>query len=256
MTGSMTTAVRLGLLSLLLISGCVTDSSTYTKEVNKADVVRAQYELGATYLGRGSYRRAKDYLSKVLELDPKFALAHVAFGLIFEHEEEYVLANEHFQKAIKFDPALTEARVAYAGFLDAQGRYPEAIDQLLVAADNRFYQSRPTVYENLGRSYLRIDDVNNAIAAFERAIALNNNQPRALLELAELKLGQQGYVEAFALYRRHIGVSDQSARSLWLCIQLAERFSNPDEKASCALTLKNIFPATPQYRFYEKRFGQ
>ena len=48
MTGSMTTAVRLGLLSLLLISGCVTDSSTYTKEVNKADVVRAQYELGAT----------------------------------------------------------------------------------------------------------------------------------------------------------------------------------------------------------------
>ncbi len=256
MTGSMATAVRLGLLSLLLISGCVTDSSTYTKEVNKADVVRAQYELGATYLGRGNYRRAKDYLSKVLEIDPKFALAHVAFGLVFEHEEEYVLANEHFQKAIKFNPALTEARVAYAGFLDVQGRYPEAIDQLLVAADDRFYHSRPTIYENLGRSYLRIDDVNNAVTVFERAIALNNNQSRALLELAELKLGQQGYVEAFALYRRHIGVSDQSARSLWLCIQLAERFSNPDEKASCALTLKNIFPATPQYRFYEKRFGQ
>ena len=87
--------------------------------------------------------------------------------------------------------AITFYMVAYAGFLDAQGRYPEAIDQLLVAAEDRFYQSRPTVYENLGRSYLRLDDVNNAIAALERAIALNNNQSRALLELAELKLDQQ-----------------------------------------------------------------
>jgi len=61
MTGSMTIALRLSLLSLLLVSGCVTDSSTYTKEVNKEDVVRAQYELGATYLARGNYRPAKEH---------------------------------------------------------------------------------------------------------------------------------------------------------------------------------------------------
>lgn len=220
MTGLIRRSVSLGILTALMISGCTTVTETLRKEVNKEEVVRAQYELGATYLGRGKYMRAKEYLSKVLEIEPRFASAHVAFGLVFEHEEEYVLANEHFQKAIKYGPNLTKAKVAYAGFLDAQGRYPEVIDQLLMAADDRFYPSRPTVFENLGRSYLRIDDVANTEAAFERAITLNTKQSRALLQLAEIKLDQQNYVEAFALYRHHIAGTDQSSRSLWLCVDL------------------------------------
>ena len=244
--------VMLGVLALI---GCSSITEITPKEVDEAEVVRRQLDLAMGYLARGDYLRAKANLSRALLIDPKSALAHTTMGVIFQTEKDMELAEEHYRKAIKYAPALPQSRNTYGAFLFSEKRYEEAIEQLLVATDDRFYQLRPTVFENLGRAYLELSQIENAEQAFTRSIELNPSQPRALLELAELRFEAEAYTEAFALYQRFIRVSEHSARSLWLCIRLSERFSNEDDKASCTLTLKNIFPATEEYRRYKVRYG-
>ena len=139
----------------------------------------------------------------------------------------------------------------YGAFLFAQKRYFEAIEQLQKASDNRFYPNRPSVFENLGVAYSRINDKAGAEQAFSRAVQLNPEQARALLELAVLRYEQQNYVESREFYRRHIATAPKSPKALLLCTQLARVFKQPNEEASCAEALEGIYPSSPEYHEYK-----
>ncbi len=247
-----TTPFLITLLSLFLLSGCVTETTgVKKKEVNQEDVLEKLINLGVGYLRQRDYSRAKENLRKAVEIDPRSSFAHTTFGVLFQLEGEHRLAEEHFEKAIKFDSDFTQARNNYGAFLFAQGRFDDAVVQLLAASKDRFYPKRPQVFENLGVAYLRLGDEALAENAFIRAIELNFSQGRALLELADIRFGQQHFTESRRLYLRHAGVSQQSARSAWLCIRLARVFDNPDQEASCSIVLRNIFPASAEYKQYQ-----
>ncbi|MDA0790976.1 MAG: type IV pilus biogenesis/stability protein PilW [Proteobacteria bacterium] len=238
-----------------LLSGCLTETTMVKKDVDPVEVVKKQIDLGIGYLVRGDYQRAKESLNKALAVNPDSPLAHTTFGLLFQREGETELAEEHHRKAVKLDPTFSQARNNYGAFLFAEGRYQEAIVQLEVASEDRFYVQRSQTFENLGRSYLKVGDRDKAESAFKRAVELNTNQTRALLELAEIRFDQQAYVESSNLYRQFSRVGQHNAQSLWLCVRLADRFSNADEKASCELSLRNLFPASEEYRLYRIRYG-
>jgi type IV pilus assembly protein PilF len=65
-----------------------------------------------------------------------------------------------------------------------------------------------------------------------------------------MEYNQQHFVEANQHYRRHLEVSSHTSRSLWLGIRLARKFQRVDEEASFSLMLKNIFPASEEYKQY------
>ena len=243
------------IITMFAMTGCVTESDQ-TVFTDPENVVQKQIELGIGYLRLEDYHRAKENLNKALTIKPESALAHTTFGVIFQREGEIELAEEHFRKAIRYAPEFSQARNNYGAFLFAQERYGESIEQLSIASRDHFYQTRPAVFENLGRAYLRVNEPARAEQAFVKAIELNPAQARALLELAEIRFNQKVYVESWDLYRQHAGLSHRSARSLWLCVQLAERFSSKDEQASCSLALRNIFPATEEYRQFRTRYGK
>lgn len=238
--------------AMLLASGCVTETKGPTQPANKEKQLQTLVELGVGYLRNGEYGRAKENLNKALEIDPKSPVAHNTLALVFQAEKEYEAAEQHFQRALRTDPDFTAGRNNYGAFLFERERYQDAIEQLKIASQDRFYQRRPWVFENLGVAYLQLNDMAAAEQAFERSVALNPDQSRALLELADIRYRQQRFVEARELYRRHARASQQSARSLWLCVRLARVFSNSNEEASCALALKNIFPASEEYRQYQE----
>ena len=244
-----TVAITIVLASTLILGGCVTEiTGKVPKKIDPEEVLENLTNLGIGYLRQGDYNRAKDNLRKALKIDPRSALVHTSFGLVFQLEGEKDLAEEHYRKAIKYDPNFSQARNNFGAFLFVEGRYDEAIDQLQVAAADRFYPKRPQVFENLGVCYLRIGESVKAEDSFVRAVELNFSQPRALLELSGIRFEQQNFVESKRLYDRHIKVSQPSARSLWMCIQLARVFEDLDAEASCQLVLKNIFPASEEFK--------
>jgi type IV pilus assembly protein PilF len=241
------------LVSMLLLGGCITETNgKKTKEVDQTEVLRKLTELGIGYLRQGDYARAKDNLRKAAEVDPKSPLVQTTFGLVFQLEGEDKLAEHHHRLAIKYGPKFSPARNNYGAFLFAQGRYDEAIVQLRVAAQDRFYPRRAQVFENLGVCYLRIGESVKAEDSFVRAVELHFSQGRALLELSIIRYEQQDFMESKRLYDRHASVVQQSSRSLGICIKLARVFDDDDSEASCALVLKNIFPASSEYEEYQQ----
>jgi type IV pilus assembly protein PilF len=177
---------------------------------------------------------------------------HTSFGLVFQLEGEKQLSEQHYRKAIRYDPDFSQARNNYGAFLFVEGRYDEAIIQLQAAARDRFYPRRAQVFENLGVCYLRIGENVKAEDSFVRAIELNFSQGRALLELSSIRYDQKNFVESKRLYDRHASVVQQSSRSLGICIKLARVFDDEDSEASCALVLKNIFPASEEFVEYQR----
>ena len=244
-------SVSSALVLLLLLAGCASNSDLIKAPADRDKQVAALVNLGVGYLKNADYPRAKENLNKALELDPKSAKAHNALALVFQLEQEYDEAESQFKMAIRSDPSFTRARNNYGAFLFGQQRYTEAIDELKIAAQDQYYSERPTVFENLGISYLRTGDKPAAEKAFSRAIALNPRQSRSLLELAEMRMDQRKYADARDLFRRFEAFSQDNAASLWLCVRLARIFQNSNKEASCSLALKNIYPTSPEYKAYE-----
>lgn len=243
------------LISVLMLAACASQSrkeADASKQASTSEIVQRQLDLGVGYLRQGDYQRAKEKLNRALEIEPRNATVHATFGLIFSLEGEDELAEKYFRDAIRFDPESAQARNSYGVFLYEQGRYEEAVVQLREAAGNRFYGSRPAVFENLGVASLRLGDVESAEHAFTRAIQLNPEQPRALLELADIRFNEQNYVAARGLYERHIKVAPKSAKTLWLCVRLARVFRNQNEEASCGQALEGLFPASEEHRLYQE----
>ena len=239
----------------LLLSGCVTEVTTHGRKTDPVKYLQALIDLGNGYIRNGEYAWAKNNLNKALELNPRSAEAHHAFANLFQVEGEKGLAEQYYKKSIRLSPKYSQARNNYGAFLYSEGRYAEAEKQLLVAVGDHFYANRAGAFENLGVNYLKLDKRQDAENAFLRSVQLNPRQSRALLELSDIRLKQKNYVEARQYYQRHDDTSSSSARSLWVCIQLARVFSAADREASCSITLRNIFPNTPQYREYQGTVG-
>ena len=243
------------LMIIFVIAGLLTACASNNQRSNElpavvAEAVQSQHDLGVGYLRNGDYQRAKEKLNRALEMDPKNAKVHGTFGLLFQLEGEPQLAERYFKSAVRYDPDSAQVRNLYGAFLFSQRRYPEAITHLSRASENRFYPNRPSVFENLGVAYLRVGDPSNAEHAFTRAVQLNPEQPRALLELATLRFEQRNYAEARTLYRRHTTVAPKSPKTLLLCIRLSRIFKDSNEEASCAEALEGIYPNSQEYQIY------
>ena len=248
----------LGLVTLgltLVLGGCVTETtSTGVAARKSSDDVEKQLQsyiaLGVGYIRNQEYQHAKDNLNRAIKLDPRSAHAHTMMGYVFQLEGENDTAEQYFRRSIKLDPDYSLARNNFGAFLFAQKRYEQAAAQLRKASEDQLYARRSQVFENLGMCYKELERRGEAEQAFSRSVQLNPGQSRALLEMTDIRLQQRNYVEAQGFYSRYNKSARQNARSLWLGVQLARIFDQQDEAASYALLLKNIFPASAEYKAY------
>ncbi len=239
--------VAVWMLSLVL-TGCMTTTGDKPRKADP-DAARDSYiQLGIGYLQEGETERAKAPLSEALRIDSRSSAAHTALALVFQQEGEDVSAEKHFRAALSSEPDSARILNNYGAFLLEQERYREALRHFEKAAQDTLYRERSRVFENLGLTHMRMGNLEEAKASFERALRLNSRQPLALLELARIEFETQNYVPAWEYYRRFTQLSGQTASSLWLGVQLARRFEDHSRAASYALQLRRLYPASPEAR--------
>ncbi|MFJ4154762.1 type IV pilus biogenesis/stability protein PilW [Pseudomonas sp. NPDC089752] len=248
----MTLRAALSILALLLLAGCVSvgASDPLANRQGRAEAGRAYVQLGLGYLQQGLTEEAKAPLGKALALDAKDPDAHAALALVFQAEGEPSLAEEHFKKALSARSGDTRIRNNYGSFLYAQQRFAEAEQMFRQASADTLYPERSRVYENLGLTALQLDDRDQAQAYLTKALQLNQRQPRALLEMAELSYENRHYVPARDYYDRFSQLSDHSARSLLLGSRLARVFDEQGTLAELGQQLQRLYPGTPEYQQY------
>ncbi len=247
--------IRIVLLLLaLLVSSCQSMKTPGGETTGNGNVelVQRHLDLAIGYLRNRDYQRAKEKLAKALDIEPKNANAHATYGLVFQLEGETDLAEAYFKQAVRYDSQSAQIRNSYGAFLFSEKRFHEAVDQLSKASEDRFYPNRPMVFENLGVAYDRIGDTEEAEHAFVRATQLNPQQPRALIELGEIRFGERNYIESRDYYKRYSQVGPSTAKSLWLCVRLGRIFQDNNEEASCSQALEGLFPGSDEYHQYKE----
>ena len=242
----------LSVVLVSLLAGCVSsgDSSAMTTDKGRNEAREAYVQLGLGYLQQGMTGQAKVPLRKALELDKSDPDTNAALALVYQSEMEPGLAEQAFRTALDRRP--DDARILnnYGSFLYEQQRYQEASAQFQKAAADNLYPERSRVYENLGITSLKLGQRDAGRAQLEKALRLNRQQPRALLEMAELSYEDRHYVPARDYYDRFSLLSGQNARSLLLGARLASVFDDRTPTANYGQQLKRLYPGTPEYQQY------
>lgn len=214
----------------------------------KRKAVASRLQVGMEALKARDPDRARRHITRALDIDPSSADAHNAMALYYRYEGDPKREEEHYRKAIRFNAGYSQARNNYAVLLFRQGRYKDAIEQLEKAAEDTTYDQRQLVFLNLGRSYAKAGDPEKALAALQRSLRLDTNQPDTFLEIADVLWTQQKIQESLNYYNGYLARSRQSARSLWLGIRLEQASANADKVANYEFQLEQMFRATPEYQ--------
>ncbi len=244
--------------SLLALAGCVTETSGgFNVEVSREQALQDYIALARGYLDQGELASAKRHLNNAAGIDGNNAEVHAIWGLVYAREGEIELADASFRRSLRLDGSNSQARNNYAAFLFANARFEEAYRQLEDVVKDTEYPARPQAFENLGLAALRLNRVDEAEAAFTRAVQLNSNQVRAILELAGVNLIKQNYQQAGTWYRNYLTIlqfynQTQSARSLWIGIQLALAEGNDADRLLYAAELAASHRSSPEYALYQQ----
>ncbi|MFJ7885230.1 type IV pilus biogenesis/stability protein PilW [Pseudomonas sp. NPDC096917] len=235
-----------------LLAGCVSSggSNPLSNDKGRDQAREAYVQLGLGYLQQGMIEQAKIPLGKALELNKTDPDTNAALALVFQAEMEPELAEQAFKTALSGRSSDTRILNNYGSFLFEQQRYQEAYGQFQKASADSLYPERSRVYENLGMTSLKLGQRETGRQQLEKALRLNRQQPRALLEMAELSYEDRHYVLARDFYDRFSLLSGQNARSLLLGARLASVFDERTPTANYGQQLKRLYPGTPEYQQY------
>jgi TolB-like protein/DNA-binding winged helix-turn-helix (wHTH) protein/Flp pilus assembly protein TadD len=253
----------------------IKDDSTYA--LPYAGLADSYNAMGTVQIGLlppiDARSRAEEAAVKALERDPALAEAHSALGVANHYNWKWAAADQELKRAIELNPSYAPAHSAYASYLmslnrveeslaaanrsreldplslsigvqrgfllENARRYREAIEQLrsVLAVDENHYQA----LWMLGHTYAANHQLNEGIAAAEKAVAISNRVPGALGMLGMiygfadrkndatkilkelLELNERRYVTPAAIAYVYIGLDDKDQAFVWMEKAFQER---------------------------------
>ncbi|GAA0313124.1 type IV pilus biogenesis/stability protein PilW [Psychrobacter aestuarii] len=255
-------------LGTLLLSGCQTSdkdalviepvySQTMTqasgkRSVDKEEVARVRTALAAQYIRENSLDAAQQQLEKAFAANSRYAPAYDMMGVLLQKEgsaSNLKKAESYFKQAISFDPEFEQARNNYGVYLSQMQRYREAADQFEIAGAALGYDGRIGALENLGRTYLQLNDRPAATKAFLRALEGNRNSLIAHIELVDLLLDAKRVVQAQNLYDETLLLirgQGTTPRLLMQGIRLANAQNDTRTRQQLAQQLLSAYPLSAE----------
>ena len=195
-----------------------------------------------------SYLKAKEAALKALELDDQLAEAHTSLAYVnLLYDWDWQGSEKRFRQAIALNPNYASAHHFYSILLMASGRQSEAVAEIRRAQELDplslivndvvgwiYYQGRqydqaiqqynktlemdsnyaPALLD-LGTAYLRKGDHRNALASFQRAIAVGGENSVALSGMAQAHALSGNRTEAYNILKKLERSATQTFVSSW-----------------------------------------
>jgi len=134
------------------------------------DDLEVRVRLAEAYSAADQPEPARQQLEKILEMDPRSAVAVRALGVIHARRQDYDRAIECLEKAVRIDPdhAPTHYRLGMA--YDNRKRYDQAVEAFkqAIRLDPRYAKA----YQALGFTYESMGDRAAAVECFKKALEL------------------------------------------------------------------------------------
>jgi tetratricopeptide (TPR) repeat protein len=171
------------------------------------------YYLGMIHFYRGDYDKAKIALNDALILQPADARIHFALGEVYSASNNQADAINNFRKAIQLLPDEPRYLEKLGLELVKAGEIDEAISTLEFALTKD--KQNPYVYYTLGNLYARnLNDPNNAVSYFKRAVVLNPDIPDGYLNLGNTYSMLGNFEEAITAYKKDYLFNPKSPNAL------------------------------------------
>lgn len=239
----------------LLIVGCVSTSSSVMdqkKDLNKAELTYVQ--IGYSHIKESNYQSAKRPFERALEINKNSAGAFLGLAIVYAYEDEPELAEKNFALAIRHDDT-PESRFQYAVWRYNVGDYKQAHNEFSKVVEDTTYEKRAESYDILGLLELRLQQPTAAIKSFRKAITLNRQFVSAYLNLTNAYMTIDDTVMAYDAYNGYaklvrIGLTVQTANTLWLGTQLAELNADKGAVAVLSAQLIDKFPNSKEAEAY------
>lgn len=246
--------IRLFAVSLLLaLSACTVQEFPDERKGNVVAGARDRVAIAAEYLQSGENDRAMLHLKKALAMDSRSADAHNLMAILLEREGDAKGADKHYRRAIGLRESFSQAHNNYGVFLFKRGDYQGAARHFETASGDLGYPLRAAAFEGLGRSQMKLGDMERAESAFQRALRIDAGLPMVYLDMADISFQKQNLQAARAYHQRFMKLTEkqpQSARSLWLGIRIERRLGDRDALASYELALKRLYPDSQEFKAY------
>ena len=174
----------------------------------------ARGQVAAMRGDQESNEAAVDLLSRAIEADPAFVVAHYTLGVVHSALGNRWKAAAQFRASAQVDPSYPEPLKALGDLYLSQPR--RLFDQAIEAYGNAitlrpFYAD---AYVGLGDAKASKSDVDGAIAAYQKALVYNPVNPRVHMSLGRIYYGEKGlYYEAVTAYKKAIDLDPHSVEA-------------------------------------------
>ncbi|MEO6873151.1 MAG: tetratricopeptide repeat protein [Chthoniobacterales bacterium] len=149
---------------------------------------RFYFEYGAAAERAGLYEKATELFKQSIELDPgEAAEAYNYLGFMWADQGTHLdEAESYIKRALAVDPE-NGAFLDSLGWLDyRRGKYDQALAELLNAAHN-LEADDPTVFEHIGDTYEKLNQLPQALDYWQRALALDKTNKKLAEKIQRLK---------------------------------------------------------------------
>jgi type IV pilus assembly protein PilF len=241
--------LTIGVFSVQLLAGCAIlgdSDAQMNKKKNLEMAANANTQLGIEYLREGDYEMAMNRLEKAISLNPNSADAHDAIAVLYEKIGKNPLAEKHYKKALRLNPDNARGHNNYGQFLCTQGRYEDAEQEFLLAANDPFYSSPALAFSNAALCAARIPDESRAEKYYRMALERDPAYAPALIQMAVLSYNQSKYLSARGYLQRYQQAARHTPESLWLAIRTEYALDNHHAWGNYAVTLRSNFPDSKQ----------
>ncbi|MEM8609614.1 MAG: tetratricopeptide repeat protein [Myxococcota bacterium] len=153
--------------------------------VAQPDMAGYHEKLGTVLIELEDWKGSQGALSKALELDPTLFKAHFKLGRVYEELDDRQNALFAYTDAIKTGPRFLPSYSAL-GRLYADLRYPDNAAQVLNEALNVAMpgtEEEANIHHLLGTVYQQQRKFDDAVAEFQKALAIVPGMPDALFAL-------------------------------------------------------------------------
>ena len=201
------------LVMALLIFGC--------NNQPKEDLLRSGVEL----LGLGNTRGAIVYFKNALDKDPNYLEARYHLADAYLRSGRFVLAENEFRKVFQQNPSFPELSIKLAEVYLQTSQHQLAIQTL----EKYHLDTEPSVasLDTLGRAYALTGDLHTAESLFQKAIALEPENPLPNFHLAKTFLAQSRNDEAHEIFQKLVDQNQKFAPAYELLAKLEMSRNKP-----------------------------
>ena len=162
------------------------------------DRAQTYASIASIYLHTKETDKAKEYLSKAVELDPTDIKALLNLSIIYSQEKNYEDANVQLKIVLETEPGNLSALKLMAQNLDALGSAEEA--EVMYKKALEADPDNANLIYNLGVIYLRADEYEKAEEMFIKSLAINPDDCDAISNVSVIYSNMDGKLEEAAKF--------------------------------------------------------